>query len=34
VKGYTLEIVAAADVKEGKIVGSCEGGTKRIIYKR
>lgn len=36
VSGYTLEIVdvdkgAAAD---GKIVGTCEGGTKEIVYKK
>lgn len=34
VKSYTLEIVAADQVKDEKVVGSCEGGTKRIIYKR
>lgn len=32
VKGYTLEIVAADQVKDQKIVGSCEGGTKKISY--
>ena len=35
VKDYTLEVVATADVKEGaKVVGSCEGGTKKIVYTR
>jgi hypothetical protein len=35
VKGYQLEIVAADQVaKEAKVVGSCEGGTKKITYKR
>jgi len=36
VENYTLEIVAEADVKDGQgqVVGSCEGGTKRIVYKR
>lgn len=34
VKGYTLEIVAKGDVKDAKVVGSCEGGAKKIIYKR
>ena len=35
VKDYTLDIVATADVKEGtKVVGSCEGGTKKIVYSR
>ena len=35
VKNYTLSIVAAEEVKEGEtVVGSCDGGTKRITYKR
>ena len=34
VTGYTLEIKAATDVKDEKVVGSCEGGTKKIIYSR
>ena len=34
VKAYTLEIVAAEKVKDEKVVGSCDGGTKKIIYKR
>jgi len=34
VKGYTLEIVAPENVKDAKVVGSCDGGTKKIIYKR
>jgi hypothetical protein len=36
VKGYTLDIVPTADVKDGdgKVVGSCEGGNKKIVYKR
>ena len=34
VKAFTLEIVPSADVKEGKVVGSCDGGTKKIVYKR
>jgi hypothetical protein len=36
VKTYTLDVVAtdkAADAK-GKVVGSCEGGTKKIVYTR
>jgi hypothetical protein len=32
VEGYTLEIVPADQVKDQKIVGSCEGGTKKISY--
>jgi hypothetical protein len=34
VKTFTLDIVPAADVKTEKIVGSCEAGAKKIIYKR
>ena len=35
VKNYTLSVVPAADVKEDeKVVGSCDGGTKRVVYKR
>jgi hypothetical protein len=34
VEGYTLEIVANDDVKDQKVVGSCEGGTKKIVYKK
>jgi len=34
VKAYTLEIVPNEQVKDGKIIGSCDGGTKKIIYKR
>jgi len=35
VKGYTLEIVAKdADAGEAKVVGTCEAGSKRILYKK
>jgi hypothetical protein len=35
VKNYTLDIVEEKDVKtDDKVVGSCDGGTKRITYKR
>lgn len=34
VKNYTLTIVNASDVKDEKVVGSCDGGTKRITYKK
>jgi hypothetical protein len=34
VKGYTLDIVAKDKDAEGKVVGTCEGGTKKIIYTR
>jgi Protein of unknown function (DUF1161) len=34
VKAYTLDIVAKDQDADGKAVGSCEGGTKKIMYKR
>jgi hypothetical protein len=34
VKNYQLEIVANADVKDQNVVGTCEGGTKKITYKK
>jgi Protein of unknown function (DUF1161) len=34
VKGYTLEVVAKDQDAEGKAVGTCEGGTKKIMYRR
>ncbi|HOX51094.1 MAG TPA: DUF1161 domain-containing protein [Fibrobacteria bacterium] len=34
VKNFTLEIVANDEVKGGKIVGSCGGGTKKLVYTR
>jgi len=34
VKNYTLEIVATDAVKDQTVVGSCEAGSKKIIYTR
>jgi Protein of unknown function (DUF1161) len=34
VKGYSLEIVGKDQDAEGKTVGTCEGGTKKIVYSR
>jgi len=36
VKSFTLDVVPTDKVKEGdgKVVGSCEGGTQKIVYKR
>ena len=35
VTSYTLEIVPNAEVSDpNMIVGSCEGGTKKIVYQR
>ena len=36
VKEYSLDIVPNEQLKEGmgSVVGSCDGGTKKIVYKR
>ena len=34
VKGYSLEVVAKDKTTEGKVVGTCEGGTKKISYSK
>jgi hypothetical protein len=34
VVGYSLEIVDKGKETEGKVVGSCDGGTKSIVYNR
>ncbi len=34
VKAYTLEVVAKDKDAEGKVVGTCEGGTKKIVYRK
>jgi hypothetical protein len=34
VKNFTLEIVPNEQVKDEKVVGSCDGGTKKITYKK
>ena len=34
VRGYTLEILPADQVKDQRIVGSCDGGAKKISYSR
>lgn len=31
---YVLEVVDASNVKEGKVVGSCGGGAKKIVYRK
>ena len=31
---FTLDIVDAGAQADGKVVGSCDGGTKKIVYKR
>ena len=31
---FSLDVVEADKQAEGKIVGTCEGGTKKIVYKR
>lgn len=34
VSGYSLEIVDKGAAADGKVVGTCEGGAKEIIYKK
>jgi hypothetical protein len=35
VKSYSLDIVAKdADAGDAKVAGTCEGGTKKILYKK
>ncbi len=35
VKSYSLDIVAKdADVTDGKAVGTCEAGSKKIVYRK
>jgi hypothetical protein len=34
VKDYQLAIVATAEAGDQQVVGSCDGGTKKITYKR
>ena len=34
VEKFTLDIVDANAQADGKVVGSCDGGTKKIVYKR
>ncbi len=34
VTSYSLDIVDKGKESDGKVVGSCDGGTKSIVYKR
>ena len=34
VKAYTLEIVPIDATADGKVVGTCDGHTKKIVYRR
>jgi len=34
VSGYSLEIVEKGTAAGGKVVGTCEGGSKEIVYKK
>jgi Protein of unknown function (DUF1161) len=34
VKGYSLEILAKDQDTDAKVVGTCEGGTKKITYRK
>ena len=34
VKSWTIEIVGKDEQKEGRVVGTCDGGTKKLVYNR
>ena len=34
VEKFTLDVVDTEAQVEGKVVGTCDGGTKKIVYKR
>jgi hypothetical protein len=34
VTAFTLDVVDASATADGKVVGTCEGGAKKIIYKK
>lgn len=34
VKGYALEVVAKDQAGDAKVVGTCEGGAKKITYSK
>jgi outer membrane lipoprotein-sorting protein len=34
VKSYSLDVVEKDKDAQGKVVGTCEGGTKKIVYSR
>ena len=34
VEKFTLDIVEKDAQEDGKVVGTCDGGTKKIVYKR
>lgn len=34
VNKFTLEVISNEKVKDEKVVGSCDGGSKKIIYKK
>ncbi len=34
IKGYSLDVVDADKAGDGKVVGSCELGKKKIVYKK
>jgi outer membrane lipoprotein-sorting protein len=34
VKSYSFHIVAASEAVAGQVVGTCDGGQKKIVYQR
>lgn len=34
VKNYTIDAVTTEEVKDQKVIGSCETGAKKLVYKK
>ena len=34
VRHYRLDVVATEEAADGKVIGSCNGGTRKVIYTR
>jgi hypothetical protein len=34
ITSYSLDVVAVSELRQKKVAGSCEGGTKKIVYSK
>ncbi|HSW11735.1 MAG TPA: DUF1161 domain-containing protein [Solimonas sp.] len=34
VRGYSLKLMPVADATEGSVVGTCDGGASKLVYRR
>ena len=34
VKAWTIDVVPKGEQKEGRVVGTCDGGRKKLVYRR